>query len=179
MTPTLTRTMTTTNQNSAPKPGLCRNDSLRIRRAMAYVTGAMKGKPEPNDFWYDLTRADAELRNTHLDLSIIRCRQALEEAKVQGVGVQAATAHRVELFFATACAMALHGYEVAGNESLSTQLVRLSEETADVVKATARAQAEPSERNLEALRMEIHEVIEVGEAVADRTAMHILGSGSR
>lgn len=168
--------MATLNQNTQPKSGLPRNDAVRVRRAVAYVAGAIKGKPDPEDFWYDLSRADAELRNAHLDVLVIRCRQALEKAKGQGIGVQAATVHRVEVMFATLCAMAVHGYEVGEQGNLATDLVRLSEETADVVTAAARAAHEPSQRNLEALRYEIHEAIDIGEHVSDRTALELAGA---
>lgn len=178
MTPTSQLTMATNNQNTQSKSALCRNDALRIRRAVAHVAGAIKGKPEPEDFWYDCGRNEDEAvnRNAHLDILVIRCRQALDKAKTQGIGIQAATVHRIEVMFATLCAMAVHGYEVGGQGSLATDLVRLSEETADVMTAAARVAHEPSERNLETLRYEIHEAIDIGESVADRAGLQLAGA---
>lgn len=176
MTSTLTPSMTTTNRSSQEKPGLSRADALMVRAAVASFVAACKGKPQPDDFWYDLTRDDAELRNLHLDALVVRGREALAHAKKQGIGIQAATVHRIEIAFATLCALTVHGYEVDGEGSFATDLVRLSEETADVVTAAARAAHEPSPRNLEALRYEINEAIDIGETVADRTALQLAGA---
>ena len=176
MTSTLTRPMTTHNRNSQQKSALSRNDALIVRHAVASIVAACKGKP--SDFFYDLTRneEDALTRNQHLDALVIRGREALEFAKKQGVGVQAATVHRIEIMFATLCALTIHGYEVAGEGNLSSALLRLSEETGDVMIAAARAAHEPSPRNLEALRFEISEAIDIGETVADRTALELAGA---
>lgn len=169
--------MDTSTRISQSKPALSRGDAICVRRAVASIVGACKGKPAGcDDFFYDLTREGAEQRNMHLDALVIRSRQALEHAKTQGVGVQAATVHRVEIMFATLCAMAIHGYEVGGQGSLATDLVRLSEETADVVTAAARAAHEPSERNLEVLRFEISESIDIGEQVSDRASLALAGA---
>jgi hypothetical protein len=73
--------MTAHNQNSSHNSGLPQSTALMIRAAFAQVVKAIKGKPEPEAFWYDLTRADADLRNNHLDVAVLRCRQALEKAK--------------------------------------------------------------------------------------------------
>src|SRR4051812_6097113 len=101
MTPTLSIPMTTFNQNAQPNSGISRNDQKLIRAAVAQIATALKGKPaDAADFFYDLTRSDPELRNQQLDALVIRSRQALAEARKQGVGIQAATVARVEIMFA-------------------------------------------------------------------------------
>lgn len=167
---------TTSTGITQRNPSLSRNDALLIRAAVASMVGACKGKPQPDDFWYSLTGANPELKNGQLDALVLRGREALAFAKKQGVGVQAATVHRIEIAFATLCAITIHGFEVGEEGTLKSDLLRLSEEMADVVSATARAAHEPSVRNLEALRYEIHEAIDIGETVADRTAFELAGA---
>jgi hypothetical protein len=93
--------------------------------------------------------------------------------------VLAATRHRVEILFATLTALSLHGYESDTSPDLRSSLVRLSEEHSDVISAAARAQHEPSERNLEALRVEVLESIDIGAHVSDLTAAELCGGRSR
>lgn len=159
--------MRTHNQNSPKKPEVARFESKMIRAALANVAGAIKGKPEPDDFWYDLTRENAELRNVHLDAHVLRCRQALDEARRQGVGIQAATVRRVEVFFATLCAITVHGFEVSPSTDLGTALMEAAKENSDVTLAAARALQNPCESALELLRIEAHEAIEHDEQVID------------
>lgn len=151
----------------AAKPAISRSEAKLIRAALANVAGAMKGKPEPDDFWHDLTRTDAELRNVQLDAPVLRCRQALDAARQQGVGIQAATIRRVETYFRTLCAIAVHGYECSPAEDFGSAVVGLTKESADVAVAAAHVLHEPSERNVEALRVEAIEALEYDETIID------------
>lgn len=177
MTPTLNPPMISLNQNVQPNSGISRNDQKLIRAAVAQIATALKGKPaDAADFFYDLTRTDPELRNQQLDALVIRSRQALAEAKKQGVGIQAATVARVEIMFATLCAISIHGYEVGAVDSLPQALVSITEEASDVVCAASRVQREPSPSNLESLRKESLELIGITEDVADMASMHLAGA---
>lgn len=176
MTHTLDALMHTHNRNSREKPAVTAHESKLIRAALANVAGACKPKPEPNDFWHDLTRDDAELRNVHLDAYVIRCRQALEQARQQGIGTQAATVRRIEIFFATVCAIAVHGYECSPASDFGSAMVGLTKETADVTVAAAQVMNDPSERNVETLRVEIMEAIEFDGEVLDMASTRLAGS---
>lgn len=138
-----------------------------IRAALANVTGAQKGKPAPDSFWYELTGADAEQKHVALDIPVLKCRQALARACEQGIGAQAATIRRVEIFFATICAITVHGYEVLAATDLGTALMEAAKENSDVTLAAARALQNPCDSALELLRVEAHEAIEHDEQVID------------
>lgn len=156
---------------AARSPALTRFHAARLRAALLEVAGALSSRPMPRDVWDDLARGDAEFRSLWLDKDVQLCRCALASAATEGPGVLAATAQRVERYFAERTAAALYGFDVGGSHDLADSLLELTHESADVICAAAEAAREPSLSKLETLRadaLEIEHTIETVIALSSR-----------
>ncbi len=153
-----------------PKPGnLSPNEEKELRAALYMVVGALDARPKENDdFWDALVRTDAEVRHPKwLNKLTETIRTALDAGAQEGPGTQAATVHRVHVFFAALEAITLRGYESPSVDNFADELVTLTEESADVTVAASRALKDPSESNLEALRFAVMESAAEDERVLD------------
>ncbi len=163
--------MTHLHRKHSTHPEITAAEEAELRALLLQVAGALSSRPEPRDFWDDLGRRDTIARHPKWANKLVETlRSALEAGKGEDAGTQAATVHRVRVFFDSLAALTLRGYETTAAEELGGVLVETIKESADVSVAAARAIHEPTDRNLELLRHEVTQEIEEGERVLDLTA---------
>lgn len=166
--------MPRSNQNPSPNPGLTRFHTKRLRNVFLQIVAPLKCRPEPRDAWDDLGRADADLRSAWMDKDVTMIRAALLQAEKEGTGELAASMSRAERYFAEKMAMCFEGLGAIAATEFSALLVDATEENSDVIVSAARCQQDPSEGNLEQLRLETIEANTVNDRVLGAASLRLV-----